>query len=399
MRYTFGDTVLDTERYELRRDGELVHVEPQVFAVLTVLLERRHRVVLKTELLDDVWGDRFVSESALTSRIKAARQAVGDTGSAQRVIRTAHGRGYQLVADVSEEVSERAPSSLPAAPSLDQEIRFCTTEDGHRLAYATIGEGPPLVRAAHWITHLDYDWHSPVWRHWLEGLAQGRTLVRYDERGCGLSDHDVEEWSLEAFVHDLETVVDVLDLERFPLLGLSQGGPVAMTYIDRHPERVSHLILVGSYAQGRVRRARSDEERREAEVQIELARLGWGRDDPTFRRFFTSSFIPDAPAELWEAFAELLRRTTSAENAARMIETWSNVDVVDVARRLDLPTLILHARGDLRAPFEAALELGTLIPGSRVVPLDSANHLLRADEPAWAVLLAEIDTFLAADGA
>ena len=134
-------------------------------------------------------------------------------------------------------------------------------------------------------------------------------------------------------------------------------------------------------------------------MQIELARLGWGRDDPTFRRFFTSSFIPDAPAELWEAFAELLRRTTSAENAARMIETWSNVDVVDVARRLALPTLILHARGDLRAPFEAALELGTLIPGSRVVPLDSANHLLRADEPAWAVLLAEIDTCLAADGA
>jgi len=134
-------------------------------------------------------------------------------------------------------------------------------------------------------------------------------------------------------------------------------------------------------------------------VQIELARLGWGRDDPTFRRFFTSSFIPDAPAELWEAFAELLRRTTSAENAACMIETWSNVDVVDVARRLDLPTLILHARGDLRAPFEGALELGTLIRGSRVVPLDSANHLLRADEPAWARLLAEIDVFLAAEGA
>ncbi len=132
------------------------------------------------------------------------------------------------------------------------------------------------MRAAHWITHLDYDWHSPVWRHWLEGLARSRTLVRYDERGCGLSDHDVEEWSLDAFVHDLERVVDALDLDRFPLLGLSQGGPVAMTYADRHPERVSHLVLVGTYARGRYRRARTDEDRREALMQIEMARLGWG---------------------------------------------------------------------------------------------------------------------------
>ena len=172
-----------------------------------------------------------------------------------------------------------------------------------------------------------------------------------------------------------------------------------MTYADRHPERVSHLVLVGTYARGRITRARNDEERREALLHIEMARVGWGRDDPTFRRFFTSAFIPDAPADLWDAFAELLRRTTSADNAAHQIETWSNVDVTEVARRLDVPTLVLHARGDLRVPFDQALELGTVIAGSRVVPLDSANHLLRADEPAWAQLLAEIDAFLAADGA
>jgi DNA-binding winged helix-turn-helix (wHTH) protein/alpha-beta hydrolase superfamily lysophospholipase len=397
MRYGFGDVVLDTDRFELRRAGEPVHVEPQVFAVLNVLLERRDRVVPKTELLDEVWGDRFVSESALTSRIKAARKAVGDDGTAQRVIRTVHGRGYQLIAEVTEEAIEVTSASLSYAPSLDQEIRFCTTADGHRLAYATIGEGPPLVRAAHWITHLDYDWHSPVWRHWLEGLAQGRTLVRYDERGCGLSDHDVRDLSMDALVQDLETVVDALELDRFPLLGVSQGGPVAMAYADRHPDRVSRLILVGTYVRGRRQRAQSDEERREASLQVELARLGWGREDPTFRRFFTSSFIPDAPPELWEAFAELLRRTTSAENAARLMETWSDIDVSEVASRLDLPTLILHARGDLRSPFEQALQLGALIKGSRVVPLDSSNHLLRADEPAWTHLLSEVDAFLADD--
>jgi pimeloyl-ACP methyl ester carboxylesterase len=276
-------------------------------------------------------------------------------------------------------------------------IRFCTTSDGVRLAYATVGHGPPLVRAAHWITHLDYDWHSPVWRHWLEGLANGRTLVRYDERGCGLSDHDIGEWSFDAFVHDLETVVDELGLERFPLLGVSQGGPVAIAYADRHPERVSRLVLIGAYAQGRSRRARTEEERREAALQVEVARVGWGRDDPTFRRFFTSSFIPDASPELWDAFAELLRRTTPAENAARMLATWSDIDVAEAARRIKAPTLILHARDELRVPFEQARQLAALIPGSRLVPLDSRDHLLRPDDPAWGRFLDEVDAFLAED--
>jgi pimeloyl-ACP methyl ester carboxylesterase len=397
VRHLFGDLVLDTDRYELCRAGEPVHVEPQVFDVLALLLANRHRVVPKTELLDTVWGDRFVGESALSSRIKAARQAVGDDGSAQKVIRTVHGRGYRFVADVR--VADGQPRSRPGdgAPPPEQVIRFCTTSDGVRLAYATVGHGPPLVRAAHWITHLDYDWHSPVWRHWLEGLANGRTLVRYDERGCGLSDHDIGEWSFDAFVHDLETVVDELGLERFPLLGVSQGGPVAIAYADRHPERVSRLVLIGAYAQGRSRRARTEEERREAALQVEVARVGWGRDDPTFRRFFTSSFIPDASPELWDAFAELLRRTTPAENAAQLLATWSDIDVAEAARRIEVPTLILHARDELRVPFEQARQLAALIPGSRLVPLDSRDHLLRPDDPAWGRFLDEVDAFLAED--
>jgi pimeloyl-ACP methyl ester carboxylesterase/DNA-binding winged helix-turn-helix (wHTH) protein len=395
VRYLFGDLAVDTDRYELRAAGEPVHVEPQVFEVLGHLLAHRDRVVAKTELLDAVWGDRFVSESALSSRIKAARAAVGDDGTAQRVIRTVHGRGYQFVAPVRTETGTPRPEPDGTVPPPAQEIRFARAPDGVRLAYATCGTGPPLVRAAHWITHLDYDWHSPVWRHWLDGLARGRTLVRYDERGCGLSDHDVDDFSLDACVHDLEAVVDELGLERFPLLGLSQGGPVAIAYADRHPERVSRLVLVGAFVQGRLARAATDEERREAALQAELARIGWGRDEPTFRRFFTSSFIPDAPLELWEAYAELLRRTTSAENAARLIETWSSIDVSEPAARLAVPTLILHARDELRSPFEQARQLAALIPGSRLVPLASRNHLMRADEPAWSHFLAELDGFLA----
>jgi pimeloyl-ACP methyl ester carboxylesterase/DNA-binding winged helix-turn-helix (wHTH) protein len=394
MRYRFGERVLDTTRYELSCDGELVHVEPQVFDVLAHLVEHRDRVVPKTELLDVVWGHQFVSESALTTRIKQLRQAVGDSGREQRVVQTVHGRGYRFIAPVEElpDVTERA--RLPLPEDLRQEIRFCATADGTRLAYATVGSGPPLVRAAHWITHLDYDWQSPVWRHWLVGLAQRHTLVRYDERGCGLSDHDVTVFSLDAWVQDLETVVDDLGLDRFPLLGVSQGGAVAVAYAARHPERVSHLVLCGAYAEGRMRRATNDEQRREAALQVEMVRLGWGRDDPTFRRFFTFSFIPDAPPELWESFAELLRRTSSAENAARLLESWAEIDVSEEAPRVRAPTLVLHARDELRVPLEQARRLAGLIPGARFVPLASRNHLLRADEPAWEQFLSEVEAFV-----
>ena len=374
--------------------GESVHVEPQVFDVLAHLVEHRDRVVAKAELLDAVWKHQFVSESALTTRIKQVRQAVGDSGRQQRIVQTVHGRGYRFVAPVEELPDAKERAVLPVPSDLRQEIRFCTTADGTRLAYATVGSGPPLVRAAHWITHLDYDWQSPVWRHWLVGLGRRHTLVRYDERGCGLSDHDVVNFTLDAWVEDLETVVDDLGLDRFPLLGVSQGGAVAVAYAARHPERVSRLVLCGAYTQGRLRRAATDEQRREAALQFEMVRLGWGRDDPAFRRFFTSSFIPDAPPELWESFAELLRRTTSAQNAARLLEAWADIDVTDEATRVQAPTLVLHARDELRVPMEQAQRLATLIPGARFVPLASRNHLLRADEPAWDVFLDEVDSFL-----
>jgi pimeloyl-ACP methyl ester carboxylesterase len=253
------------------------------------------------------------------------------------------------------------------------------------------------VRAAHWITHLDYEWESPVWRHWMEGLSRGRTFIRYDERGCGLSDHDPEDISFEAFVRDLETVVDELGLERFPLMGLSQGGPVAMAYAVRHPERVSRLLLVGAFMRGRIARATTPEELREAQLQGELIKVGWGRDDPSFRLYFSSTFMPDAPPQLWTDFAALMRRTTSAENALRLNNVSITMDVADLVDRISVPTLILHGRADLRIPFSQGREIAARIPGSRLVPLDTRNHLLVADEPAWAQLLQEVDDFLTDD--
>lgn len=399
MRFSFGDLAIDTDRFLLERGGESLHVQPQVFDVLSHLVLNRERVVSKGELLDSIWGDRFVSESTLTSRIKAARRVVGDDGIAQTVIRTVHGRGYRWVAEVEPDPAAAAPAATPPPDPrrLEQRIRFCHTSDGVRVAYATVGEGPPLVRAAHWITHLDYEWESPVWRHWMEGLSRGRTFIRYDERGCGLSDHDPEDISFEAFVRDLETVVDELELERFPLLGLSQGGPVAIEYAVRHPERVSRLILVGAFMRGRLARAVTEDERREAEMQGEFIRMGWGRDDPSFRLYFSSTFMPDAPPQMWSDFAALMRRTTSADNALRLNNVAIAMDVSEVLSRVTVPTLILHGRNEVRIPFSQGRELAARIRGSRLVPLDTRNHLLLADEPAWEHLLREIDAFLAED--
>jgi pimeloyl-ACP methyl ester carboxylesterase/DNA-binding winged helix-turn-helix (wHTH) protein len=392
--FVFGDCELDLDRFELRRAGRLRPVEPQVFDLLAVLIRERRRVVPKEELLDTVWGDRFVSESALTSRVKAARQAIGDDGRSQRLIRTAHGHGYQFVAPVDEAQADPAAGVSTAPPM--QEIRFCAAGDGTRLAYATSGAGPPLVKAANWLSHLDYDWESPVWRHWLAELSRRFRLVRYDERGCGLSDWDIGRFSFGDWVDDLEAVVDAAGLDRFPLLGISQGGPVAIAYAVRHPERVTHLVLLGSYAQGRRKRARTSDELDLADARVEIVRLGWGRPDPMYRQIFVSRFLPDATQEQWRSFDELQRRSTSPDNAWRFVDEFANIDVTDLAPKLTVPTLIMCSRREPDNRFEQSRVLAALIPNSRLVPLDSSNHLLPERDPAWKHFLAEIDRFLPA---
>lgn len=275
-----------------------------------------------------------------------------------------------------------------------QRIHFCTAPDGVRLAHATAGDGPPLVRVSTYMTHLEYDWDSPVWRHWLGDLSRHHTLIRYDQRGCGLSDRNVADFSIEAWVRDLETVVDSLGLERFALLGPSQGGAVAIAYANRHPHRVSHLILYGAYLQGRFRRAPSPADLREGQALIDLMRAGWGRDNPAFRQVFSTLFMPEGSPEQIGWFNELQRLSTSPENAARIERTVYGIDVRDLAPKVRVPAMVLHARGDAMIPFEEGRRLAAMIPGARFVPLVSNNHLLLADEPAWRDFLTAVEGFL-----
>ena len=277
---------------------------------------------------------------------------------------------------------------------MNRTIHFCTSPDGVRLAFGMHGSGPPLVRVATWMTHLQYDWDSPLWRHWLDGLAQGRTLLRYDERGSGLSDRDVERFSVDAWVEDLEAVVDAAGLERFSLLGLSNGGAVAIAYAVRHPERVTHLVLCGAFARGRLRRDPSPRARAEAEGLQSLIRMGWGKANPAFRRVFTTLLVPDAAHEQMEWFDELQRISASAETAARMRGAREEVDVAELLDQVVTPTLVLHAQDDSAAPFEQGRVLASAIPGARFVPLEGRNHILLEDEPAWEVFLRELDAFL-----
>ena len=278
--------------------------------------------------------------------------------------------------------------------SSDQQIRFCKSSDGVSLAYATVGDGPPLVKAANWLNHLEHDWNSAVWRHWITELSRDHTLIRYDERGCGLSDWKVEEFSLDAWVRDLEAVVDSANVDRFPLLGISQGGPIAVAYAARHPERVSQMILYGSYAAGLKKRHLSEKSLDEAEVLLQLIKVGWGKEHAAFRQVFTSLFIPEATAEQANWFNELQRVSSTPENAVRMLNAFHELDVRELASELRVPTLVLHATGDLRIPFVEGRQLAALIPGARFVPLESKNHILLRTEPAWHRFLSEVRAFL-----
>ena len=396
MRYRFGDIELDLDTFELRAHDQRVPVEPQVFEVIAYLVMHRDRLVPRHEILDAVWGDRFVSDGALSSRVAAARAALGDDGRSQKYIRTVHGRGLQFVAPVEQLSSGQIPDLVTDPSDLHQKVRFVAADDDLRLAVATVGQGRTLVRTATWLTHVENDWRSPVWRHHLVELGNRFQFVRYDPRGCGLSDWDISSSDLTdlgRWVADLEVVVDSLDVDQVALLGTSQGGPPAIAYAVEHPERVSHLVLFGTYAQGMVRRGTAG--RDESEALLALMKASWGGTNPAFRSVFTMTFMPHATSDQVRWFNELQTLTTNAENAIRLESALYDVDITALAPQVSVPTLIMHGRDDRAVPYDQGRLLARLIPGAEFVSLDSSNHILRDDEPAFAEYLANLERFLA----
>jgi len=275
---------------------------------------------------------------------------------------------------------------------LHQTIRFTRSVDQVRLAYAESGSGPPLVKAANWLSHLEFDWQSPLWRHWFGFLSSAHRLIRYDARGCGLSDWDVSDLNLAAQVADLEAVVNAAQVDRFALIGMSQGGAAAVEYSIRHPERVSHLVLYGAFARGW--NHRGEESVRQFRALNELMRFAWGQDNPAFRRLFATMFVPDASEEQERWFSDLMRVTSDPEIATRIMEANADIDIVDRLAAVSAPTLVIHARGDGRVPYSEGRALATGIPDARFVTLESRNHILLESEPAWARFCEAFDEFI-----
>lgn len=276
---------------------------------------------------------------------------------------------------------------------MEQQIRFCSSFDGTRIAYATAGSGPPLVMLTNWLSHLEFDWDSPVWRHWLTEFSRNHTLVRYDRRGCGLSDREVQDFSIDTLVKDLATVVDALDPAPFPLVGICSGSPVAIAYTVRYPEKVTRLVLHGSFGIKHYK-SYTKQEIEKMQTMLRLMKVGWGQDNPAFRQFFTTLFMPDATSEQMDWYNELQRISTSPEVAFRILKQIADTDTKAILSQVQVPVLVTHSRGDAIVSLDEACELATLIPDARFVPLESKNHILLDGEPAWHRFLAEVRTFL-----
>jgi len=343
------------------------------------------------------WVEIEPFEAAAAAELLAALRALGRTEEADREeARLKEAFDEAGLAFSAPEPPAPAANAAPTGRRLlnRQSIHFCTASDGARIAYATVGSGPPLVKAANWLTHLEFDWDAPIWSPIFRELARDHCFIRYDERGNGLSDWEVEDISFEAFVSDLETVVDALSLDRFPLIGISQGAAVSIEYAVRHPGKVSHLILFGGYPAG-WRIDATPDVAAEREAVITLTRQGWGQDNPAYRQIFSSTFMPEATLVELSWFNEFQRRTTSPENAARFLQAFADIDVRGRLEQVRAPTLVLHSRGDRRIPFETGRDIAARIPGAEFVPLESNAHLLLGRDPASAEFIAAIRDFLA----
>jgi pimeloyl-ACP methyl ester carboxylesterase/DNA-binding winged helix-turn-helix (wHTH) protein len=399
--YEFGPFRLELREHLLLRQGARIPITGKAFQTLRVLVEARGNLVSKQDLMTAVWPETSVEENNLDRNISTLRKTLGEQSSGRPFIETVPRVGYRFLAPVTESNSASPPLAPPLeiSPSTRQEIRFCVTPDKVRLAYSTVGSGPPLVKVANCFNHLDFEWESPIWRHWVRDLANGASIVRYDGRGNGLSTWDVPEISFESWIRDLEVVVDAVGLDKFALFGHSQGGAIAIAYAVRHPERVSHLILCGAYSRGAYHRGHPDAVEVRCALET-LVKLNWGKTNPSFFKVVTNLYIPEKATDedqCW--FKDLQVVSVSSENLVKTMRACDDINVRPLLPSLAVPTIVFHADRDRIAPPEEGRILAAEIPGAQFVPLPTANHVLLAEEPAWKLFLEELASFFKCNNA
>lgn len=380
--------IIDSEQRELRTSGGApVPLRPQAFAVLQCLARRAGQLVTKDELVREAWPGVVVTDDSLVQCIKLIRRALAD--DERRILRTEPKRGYRLMVVADGKCEGEATSDF------HQDIRFATASDGVRIAYAITGDhGPRLVRATHWMTHLDWDWRNPVYGPTIRRLSRHYRLVRYDGRGTGMSDRNIPIGTLDDAVGDLAAVVDAAGLDRFALVGRSQGSAISIRYAATHPDRVTHLVFIGGLARGWTKRGSTPPDPERARAFWQLVEHGWGQNNEAFQQLIVSEMFPGADAEQRQAFLAIQRASCTPQDAARLARSVAEYDVSDDLAQVQCPTLVLHSPNDRCVPFEEGRLVASSISGARLEPFASVNHTPLPGEPAFDQVYQLIDAFL-----
>ncbi|SNR99997.1 alpha/beta fold hydrolase [Antarctobacter heliothermus] len=390
MILRFASCVIDFDRRTLVRRGDEVHVEPQVFDLIAFMAQTGGTVVSKDKLVEVVWKGLAVSDATISARISAARTALGDSGKEQAILRTIPRRGFAFVAQLDQ---DSPPAPAPAV--LPSQVSYALSRDGTAIAWSAHGEGPPLVRIGHWLSHLELDTQSAIWGPLIDRLGQGRRLVRYDLRGTGLSDRDAPLTGIDDFAEDLAAVADAAGLDLFDLFAASQAAPVAIRFAARWPDRVRRLVVVGGYVEGRVHRAGHGEDLDE-ETMLAMIRAGWGKADSPFMQAFATLFAPDATRAQRAELVTMQLSTASPESAVSLRKLIDRFDIRADLPKVRIPALIFHAAGDAIHPISQGQKLAAHLPGAQFVRLDSRSHMLLPQDPAWATVMDGTDAFLSA---